>query len=152
MSIDTLRVLPRGTAMVQDYERMGKHGQPALFHGWRHDSTLGEEYRDPEFRDVKTKVGPVRRDGGFVKHCPEIIEVPNSVEYRRALVDKSLWPADQATAQEAGVPFDPTFGGDEDLAHHAVTVVVDVNSAIAAGGFDFDAKKTINPAPGAEKA
>jgi hypothetical protein len=116
MAKDTLRVLPRGTAMVMHYERTARHGQPASYHGWKHDSLLGDEYVDPEFSTKDKKV--VRRDGGFVKHAPEVIEVPNSVEYRRALVDLSLWPADQATAQEAGVPFDPTFGGEEELAHH----------------------------------
>lgn len=111
--------------MVQHYERMSAagHGQPASFHGWKHDSTLGNEYEDAELRtaDRKTgvvKPGPTRRDGAFVKHAPDVIVVPNTVEYRRALVDKSLWPADQATAQIAGVPFDCTFGDEEELAHH----------------------------------
>jgi len=103
--------------MVQHYERSAKQGQPASFHGWKHDSQLGGEYVDVEFSTKDKKV--IRRDGGFVKHAPEVIEVPNSVEYRRALVDLSLWPADQATAQAAGVPFDPFFGGEEDVAHHA---------------------------------
>jgi len=127
--------------MVQNYERGAVHGQPAAFHGWKHDSTLGDEYEDVERRSVdpKTKAvapGPKRRDGGFVKRCPEVVTVPNSVEYRRALSDLSLWPADQATAQEAGVPFDPCFGGEEELAKHAAPAP----------------RKSLSPAPVAEKA
>jgi hypothetical protein len=115
MAQDTLRVLPRGTAMVPHYERMGNvgHGRPVVApHGWKHDPNGGPEIVGPQ-------PGQSRTEGAFVKHVPEVIVVPDCVEYRRHLRDGDLWPADQATAQAAGVPFDPHFGGDEELAHHA---------------------------------
>lgn len=41
----------------------------------------------------------------------EPTDVPNVAEYRNAVVEGSLWPADEATAKACGVPFDPFFGG-----------------------------------------
>jgi hypothetical protein len=95
----TLSVRQRGTAMVPDYEHQGSIRR---FHGWKHDPKLGVEFKHPE-------TGRQTMSGGFANH-DETIVVPNTVEYRRHLRDKDLWPADQATAQEAGVPFDPNFG------------------------------------------
>lgn len=100
--------------MVPHYERMSNVGQgrPVVPpHGWKHDPTAGDEFIDPETKQKKNH-------GAFLKHAPDVIVVPDCVEYRRHLRDKDLWPADQATAQAAGVPFDPSFGDDEDLAHH----------------------------------
>lgn len=110
-----LRVLPRGTGMVQNYETMGVVRQ---YHGWSHDSTLGEH--EPILDDKTGKpTGKTRPQGGFVKleaSLPEhVIELPWTTEYVRALRDGSLWPADQATAQAVGVPFDPEFGGEHPL-------------------------------------
>jgi hypothetical protein len=95
----TLRVRRKGTAMVPHYEA---HPQVRKFHGWKFDPTVGEEFEHPEHKQVM-------RAGGFVGHDLPI-EVPDTVEYRRALRDGDLWPADQATAQAVGIPFDPTFG------------------------------------------
>jgi len=38
--------------------------------------------------------------------------VPNSSYYRKQVSLGALWPADEATALECGVKFDPTFGGE----------------------------------------
>jgi hypothetical protein len=101
--------------MVPHYERMANvgHDRPVVPpHGWRHDPSAGPEIVGP-------KPGQSRTEGAFVKHAPDIITVPDRVEYRRHLRDGDLWPADQETAQAAGIPFDPSFGDDEELAHHA---------------------------------
>ena len=95
----TLRVRRKGTAMVPHYET---HPQVRRFHGWKFDPTLGEEFEHPETKSMV-------RAGGFGSH-DDVIEVPDTVEYRRHLRDGDLWPADQDTAQAAGVPFDPSFG------------------------------------------
>lgn len=47
--------------------------------------------------------------------CPT--EAPQEIDYHhdlaRACKDGDLWPADEETAKACGVPFDPTFGGEE---------------------------------------
>lgn len=95
----TLLVRRKGTAMVPHYEA---HPQVRRFHGWKFDPTLGEEFDHPEHKQRM-------RMGGFAGHDNDI-EVPDTVEYRRHLKDGDLWPANQATAQAVGLPFDPTFG------------------------------------------
>jgi hypothetical protein len=96
----TLLVRRKGTAMVQNYET---GAQVRRFHGWKHDPTAGEEFSDPNDH------GKVKAQGAFVGHDADIA-VPNTVDYRRAVADGDLWPANQETAQECGVPFDSTFG------------------------------------------
>ena len=106
----TLRVLPRGTGMVPVYE---VQGQIRRFHGWKHDAALGVSVVNPT-------TGTRILSGGFRKlratSEADVITVPNTVEYRRHLKDGDLWPADEATTREVGVPFDPTFGGEHSLA------------------------------------
>lgn len=103
-----LRVLPRGTAMVQDYGALVDAGD-RRFHGWKFDTTQGPEFVDKG--DGKTK-----RHGGFVRQTGAVVVIPpNSpylTEYKRHLRDGDLWAADQATADAAGVPFEPQFGGE----------------------------------------
>jgi hypothetical protein len=102
MPKETLRVRRKGTAMVPHYEA---HPMVRRFHGWKFDDSLGEEFEHPEHKQKM-------RAGGFASH-DEVIEVPDTVEYRRHLRDGDLWPADQATASLVGVKFDATFGGEE---------------------------------------
>ena len=107
MPRETLRVRRKGTAMVPDYEA---HTHVRRFHGWKHDPTLGEEFVvHPGSMLPGETPGARKRHGAWVGH-DEVREVPMSAEYLRHLRDGDLWPADQATAQAAGVPFDPTFG------------------------------------------
>ena len=99
MPRETLRVRRKGTAMVPDYEA---HERVRQFHGWKHDPNAGEEFREHA-------TGIVKKQGAWVGH-DEAREVPMRAEYLRHLREGDLWPADQATAQAAGVPFDPHFG------------------------------------------
>ncbi len=105
MPEEKLRVLPKGTALVPNYEH--QEGGRRSFHGWKHDATMG-----PAFVD-ENKVQ--HHHGAWVKGVGEVLEVPMRGEYIRHLRDGDLWPADVETARAAGVAFDPTFG-----AEHAV--------------------------------
>lgn len=96
----TLLVRRKGTAMVPDYEALPRVRR---FHGWKHDKEAGDDF-------TVWGTTEVRRQGAWVGH-DESVAVPSTTEYIRAIRDGDLWPADQATAQRAGVPFDPTFGG-----------------------------------------
>lgn len=106
-----LRVLPRGTGRVPDYEAQESGIRKSV--GWRHDRTLGPEFVDPSTNET-------RNHGGFVRHS-NIVTVPHRVEYIRALREYSLWPADEETARAANVAFDATFGGE----HPAVRTALD---------------------------
>lgn len=106
-----LRFLARGTALVPHYEAQ-EAGQ-RRFHGWKHDATQGPSYIDPETKQS-------RNHGAFTKRVgiENVIAVPTTSrfrsEYVRHLREGDLWPADEFTAQQAGVPFDPSFGGEHD--------------------------------------
>ena len=114
----TLRVLPRGTALVPNYEaNPGKTFVSRVFHGWRHDASMGGEVLEP----VRTTWEPSgKRQGAFVRVPDEVTTVPDTAEYRRHLRGDErrsewhgdLWPADEETARAVGIPFDPTFGGE----------------------------------------
>lgn len=101
-----LRFLPRGTALVPHYEQ--QEAGRRRFHGWKHDPTQGPSYLDPQTKQP-------RHHGAYVKQS-DVIAVPLSsrylAEYLRHLREGDLWPADEATAQRAGVRFDATFGGE----------------------------------------
>jgi hypothetical protein len=107
MSEAKLRVLPRGKALVPNYE--AQEGGVRRFHGWKHDASLG-----PSFVDESTKV--MHHHGGFVKGVGEVVELPMRGEYIRHLRDGDLWPADEPTARACGAKWDPTFGGEHDVA------------------------------------
>lgn len=102
-----LRVLPRGTALVQDYRALHETATNR-FHGWKFDPTLG-----PEFKDEK---GQTKRHGGRVKQVDVVVEIspddPYYGEYVRHLKDGDLWAADEATAQAACVPLEHHFQGE----------------------------------------
>lgn len=106
-----LRVLPRGTALVQDYRSLIETGTNR-FHGWKWDGTLGPEF---EYKDAKGETRKTRH-GGRVKHVDQVVVIlpddPHRAEYLRHLRDGDLWAADEATAQAAGVPFEPEFLGE----------------------------------------
>lgn len=126
-----LRVLPRGTAMVPDYER---HATIRRFHGWKHTKEIGDEVEVK--KDLRTgEVAKVRPDG-FVKQLAKsqehVIDVPHTVEYLRHLRDGDLWPADQETAKLAGVAFDPLFGGEHSLMSEAEAKAARLEAAKAA--------------------
>lgn len=105
-----LRVLARGTAMVFDLER--HEAGVRRFIGRKHDRTLGAVFVERDHTGVDNQ----HRQGGWpASHHPrEPDEVPYRAEYLFAIRDGDLWPADKATADICGVPFDPTFGGDYD--------------------------------------
>jgi len=104
MSDQKLRVLARGTALVPKYEAQANRLNS--FVGWSCQA-IGPEFVDPETRQP-------RRHAGFVKRVGEVVELPVRAEYLRHLRDRDLWPADEATAQIACVPFDPKYGGEHD--------------------------------------
>jgi hypothetical protein len=110
-----LRVLPRGTGMVPDYESQ----MVRRFHGWRHDPTLGHDVPITKGMQPARDGSVTQKSGAFVKleaTRPEhVIELPVTTEYLRHLREGSLWPADEATAQEAQCPYDPAFGGEHPL-------------------------------------
>ena len=97
-----LKVRARGTAMVPHYESLG-----------RQKRFIGRVF-DP-------KAGP---DGGWPAHdqVEEVPTVPTThdgyheiwMEYRRDVREGALWAADEDTARECGVKFDPSFGGEHD--------------------------------------
>jgi hypothetical protein len=107
-----LRVLPRGTALVQDYRALHETGTNR-FHGWQFDGTLG-----PEFRDNLT--GQMTRHGGRVKQTDAVVEVspsdPWRGEYVRHVQQGDLWAADPETAAACGVAFEPHFAGEHPAA------------------------------------
>jgi hypothetical protein len=101
--------------MVPDY------GSQAVgvrrYHGRRIDMTLGplveheEMVRAPNGKQQVVKV--MKRPAAFVPGDEPVFEIPSNTpyiaEYLRHLRDGDLIPADEATAQFAGVSFDPTF-------------------------------------------
>lgn len=109
-----LKFLPRGTGMVTDYGQM--RAGVRRFHGFKHDPTLGPKL--PLVDDKGVPTGAVGNHGAFVKQLGEVVTVPfedqHRGEYIRAMRDGDLWPADEYTAQLAGVAFDKTFGGEHD--------------------------------------
>jgi hypothetical protein len=114
-----LRVLARGTASVQDFEALGNGGPGSVnrFHGWKWVS-YGPQYMIVD--DLGKPTGRSTTAGHRVKQLGKVCEVPDTVEYRRALLCGDLWPADEATARAVGAKWDPSFGdehGDKALAH-----------------------------------
>lgn len=105
-----LRFLAKGTGMVPDYE--SQRAGVRRFHGYRHDPTLGPKYQVLDERGQAT--GMTANHGAFVKQLGEVVEVPfqsqHRAEYLRHLRDGDLWPADEFTASQCGVKFDPNFG------------------------------------------
>ena len=112
--IATLNVLPKGGAMVTDYAAMANGTIRKL--GWAFDQSIGPKSKHPIS-------GQLVAAGAWKRASNEVLEIPLSsphvVEYTRALKgdprwpgSATLWPADQATADYAGVRFDPAFGGD----------------------------------------
>ena len=105
-----LRVLHRGLAMVPDYRALMDTGT-RRHHGLRFDPTLGPE---DTFDHPVTGERYRGNHGGFVKLVDEAVTIapndPHYTEYVRHLRDGDLWAADQATADAAGVAFEPEFG------------------------------------------
>lgn len=131
-----LRVLPRGTALVQDYRALVDAGTNR-FHGWRWDGTAGPEFVDPT--DKQTK-----RHGGRVKQTDQVVEIaaddPYRGEYLKHLQAGDLWAADEATAREAGVPFEPHFAGEHPKTSAGAGLDgAKLTAALKAGGFPEDA-------------
>lgn len=85
-----LRFRARGTALVQNFERL-EAGIKCF---------IGRKY---------TEVAP--GEYAFVPTDSDET-VPYRHEYAKACRDGDLYPADEATAAKCGVPFDPTFGAD----------------------------------------
>lgn len=98
----TLRLRARGTALCPHFE--AHESGTRRFIGRRYDRTLGFDEKDP-------LTGNVTKTGGFPS-TGKVEEVPYRGEYIHALRDGDVWPADEETARVAGVPFDPTFGGE----------------------------------------
>lgn len=86
-----VRFRARGTALVMNIAAMEA----------RIKRFIGRKY---------TKVSDDPEQWGFVP-TGEDDEVEYHGEYLKACKDGDLWPADKATADFCGVPFDPTFGG-----------------------------------------
>ena len=101
-----LRVLPRGTALVQDYAALLDTGTNR-FHGWKWDAELGP---------LGAGDDGSQHHGGRVKLVDQVVEIPGSAahraDYLKHLQNGDLWPADEATAQAAGIAHEPDFGGE----------------------------------------
>jgi hypothetical protein len=91
MSLTTLRVRARGTALVHSLEAM--NANPRVFIARKWTTVDGRAALEP---------------------TAEAAEIPNRAEYRTAVKEGSLWPADEATAKECGVTFDSFFGESPD--------------------------------------
>jgi hypothetical protein len=101
--------------MVTDYAAQGAGRRS--FHGRVLDTTQGSMFvstdivKGPNGKSQVVKVQ--RRNAVFVPSPSPVFEVPENDrhvgEYLRHLRDGDLIPADLATAQIAGVKFDPTF-------------------------------------------
>jgi hypothetical protein len=110
--LKVLRVLPRGTAKVQDYGAL-LGNRVNRFHGWQPNVDIGALFVDPDDKQQKRNLVHVKRVG--VEHAIEIsMSNPHVGEYIRHLRDGDLWPADQATATAIGLKFDPDFGDEHD--------------------------------------
>lgn len=112
VDLPPLRVLHRGLAMVPDYRALMDTGT-RRHHGLKFDPTLGPE---DEFIHPVTNEKSRGNHGGFVKLVDEVVTIkpddPHYAEYVRHLKDGDLWAADAATANAAGVLFEPEFGGE----------------------------------------
>lgn len=110
MSNDKLRVLPRGTARVQNYGALLGAGVNH-FHGWTLDRTIGKPFNDPDTKQPRRHAVYLKNLG--IESVVEIsLEDEHLGEYIKHLRDGDLWPADAASAAIAGVKFDPSFGGE----------------------------------------
>ncbi len=125
-----LRVLPRGTARVPDFEKLeGAHLN--AFIGWD-CKPIGPEvvdrFIDPQLKQVVEEKKP---SAVFIMRVGEVHEVTDRKEYRLALRDGSLWPADKQTADTVGVPYDPAFGGEhaEDVKSETAKAVDELTKA-----------------------
>jgi len=105
--VPPLHVLPRGTAMVPDYEAQDTGTRRFL--GWKFDREQG-----PEFKDATSK--KTMRHGGFVRQTGVAVTIQPTNKYRgeylKHLRDGDLWPADLATAMAAHCAWEPSFGGE----------------------------------------
>jgi hypothetical protein len=114
-----LRFLAKGTAMVPHYE--AQKAQVRRFHGWKHDATLGPQFKVKD--DLGRETAMTAHHGGFVKQLGQITAVglrsEFAGEYIRHLRDGDLWPADEFTARQAGIKYDPTYGAEHDEAAKA---------------------------------
>jgi hypothetical protein len=98
--------------MVPHYETQ-EDSRVRRYHGCKIDGNIGPDVK--ELDDKGKETGRVLKQGAVVWHS-DVFELPNRGEYLRHLRDKDLWPADEATASLAGVPFDPKYGGEHDIA------------------------------------
>lgn len=96
-----LNVRARGSALVPVHEAGST--QPRRFVGRAFDASLGQAGGWPfSAEPVTVPLFPPSHE-----HYLEAWHF-----YYRALKDKELWPADEATAKACGIEFDPSFGGE----------------------------------------
>jgi hypothetical protein len=107
LSNQKLRVLAKGTGRVPNYEHQLAGRNSA--HGWK-CVPLGPEFTDADARQSPAPV--IGRHAAFVKSVGVVIELPDTVEYRRHLRDGDLWAADPETAALVGAKFDPDYGNE----------------------------------------
>ena len=114
---EVLRFLPRGTARVQDYRALMGSGMNR-FHGWTLDPTLGKPFVDPHTKQPRRHAVYLKKVG--IEQAVSVsTDDPYYGEYIRHIRAGDLWAADLASAQMAGVKFDPDFGGEHDDAAKA---------------------------------
>lgn len=152
----TLRVLPRGRAMVSHYGALTQQtGASRRFLGWKHRADLGHESVDETSKAVTrggafvrcavdSKSGEESDSFSSLDHAHAVTaDDPHRTEYLRHLRDGDLWAADEATAAAARVPFEPDFGGEHPefsrLPH--CQKVIDARAAQAKRDADALAKK-----------
>lgn len=95
----TIKVRSRAQRQVSDFKQL--FNGVKKFVGWRHDATLGEDVEIIDENGQRRRV----RQGGFVQ-LEEDVELDVSdreiaLEYRKALAQGDLWPADQTACDFA---------------------------------------------------
>lgn len=118
-----LRVLARGDIAVLDVGHAMAHGQYRL---------TARRLIRAESRDKFEEAYPLHSNVVFRDRDPQVasdkfyvecwVPIPTPVPvsnigsdgyyFRKQVYQGALWPADEETALECGIAFDPTFGGD----------------------------------------
>jgi hypothetical protein len=113
--VRTYKVLARGDIAVLDAAYAEACGKYRLV-----GRELSRVYKDEEVPDdvVRRDRDPVDPDDKFHIECwarktePSVVTAEGHLGqyFRSRIIEGGLWPADKATADACGVPFDPKFG------------------------------------------
>lgn len=111
MAGKVLRVLARGTASAPIHSAHARG--MARFVGRFDDFELGTPFVAVDDNGIKTpSIMPARVCSAVPTEFAQDADPTEFTEQLLHLRQGDLWPADEATARMAGVPFDPEFGGE----------------------------------------